>query len=126
MSRKILLVTYHFPPSPAVGGIRPAKFAKYLPEFGWTPVVLTIREEKVKNPDHRGLEELNGTRIVRSAVWPNLVQILNYFRRSTKGDHENKEENGKIPLFASTRGSFRDGILERKAFRLKKIHEIDV
>jgi glycosyltransferase involved in cell wall biosynthesis len=42
--KKVLLVAHHFPPDVAVGAVRPAKFAKFLPEFGWEPVVLTIRE----------------------------------------------------------------------------------
>ncbi len=32
--RKILIVSYHFPPDASVGGMRPAKFAKYLAQFG--------------------------------------------------------------------------------------------
>ncbi len=31
---KILLVSFHFPPARAVGGIRPARWARRLPEFG--------------------------------------------------------------------------------------------
>lgn len=42
--KRILLVTHHFPPDTAVGGVRAAKFAKYLPQFGWEPVVLTVKE----------------------------------------------------------------------------------
>jgi peptidoglycan/xylan/chitin deacetylase (PgdA/CDA1 family)/glycosyltransferase involved in cell wall biosynthesis len=42
--KRILLVTHHFPPDSAVGGVRPTKFAKYLPQFGWEPVVLTVKE----------------------------------------------------------------------------------
>jgi len=35
------MVAYFFPPAGAVGVYRTLKFAKYLPEFGWSPVVLT-------------------------------------------------------------------------------------
>jgi hypothetical protein len=38
---KVLLVTYHFPPRPTVGGLRPLGLARYLPEFGWQAVILT-------------------------------------------------------------------------------------
>lgn len=40
----LLMVVYFFPPYGSVGwSIRATKFAKYLPEFGWEPTVLTIR-----------------------------------------------------------------------------------
>jgi len=45
-NRKLLMVAYHFPPIGGSGAIRPLKLAKYLVEFGWQPVVLSV-----KNPD---------------------------------------------------------------------------
>jgi hypothetical protein len=38
--RRVLLVSYHFPPVGGAGVQRPAKFARYLPEFGWDVSVL--------------------------------------------------------------------------------------
>ncbi|MDH3427084.1 MAG: glycosyltransferase [Gemmatimonadota bacterium] len=38
--KRVLIVTYHFPPSNEVGALRPSKFAEYLPEFGWEVQVL--------------------------------------------------------------------------------------
>jgi glycosyltransferase involved in cell wall biosynthesis len=38
--RKLLLVTYHFPPSAASGSFRMLGFARHLPRFGWDPVVV--------------------------------------------------------------------------------------
>jgi hypothetical protein len=40
--KRVLLVTYFFAPSPAVGATRAVKFYEHLPEFGWEPHVLTI------------------------------------------------------------------------------------
>ena len=40
--RRLLIVAFFFPPINVVGSVRPAKFAKFLPEFGWEPTVLTI------------------------------------------------------------------------------------
>lgn len=37
--KRVYFLTYYFPPVGGVGAIRAAKFAKYLPEFGWEPVV---------------------------------------------------------------------------------------
>ncbi len=41
----VLLVSLAYYPSAAIGAHRAGKFVKYLPSFGWNPVVLTIREE---------------------------------------------------------------------------------
>jgi glycosyltransferase involved in cell wall biosynthesis len=39
--KRVLLITYHFPPEGGPGTQRSAKFAKYLSSFGWDPIVLT-------------------------------------------------------------------------------------
>ncbi|MBN2202368.1 glycosyltransferase family 4 protein [bacterium] len=41
--KTVLVVTYYFPPSGGAGVQRALKFVKYLPEFGWDPVVLTVK-----------------------------------------------------------------------------------
>jgi len=44
MSRRVLLLSYYFPPAGGPGVQRALKFVKYLPEVGWTPTVLTVRK----------------------------------------------------------------------------------
>lgn len=39
--KKVLFIAYFFPPIGGSGVQRPAKFVKYLPEFGWQPYVIT-------------------------------------------------------------------------------------
>jgi hypothetical protein len=39
---KVLIVTYYWPPGSGAGVQRWLKFSKYLPQFGWEPVILTI------------------------------------------------------------------------------------
>lgn len=39
--KHVLMIAYYFPPLGGSGVQRPLKFAKYLPEFGWQPHVLT-------------------------------------------------------------------------------------
>jgi Glycosyl transferase 4-like domain len=41
--KKALLVSYYFPPRFTIGGKRAFRFARYLPEFGYSSVVLTAR-----------------------------------------------------------------------------------
>ncbi len=45
-SKRVLIITYYWPPSAGSGVQRWLKFAKYLPEFGWDPVIFTP-----ENPD---------------------------------------------------------------------------
>jgi len=39
--KRLLLITYHFPPEPVSGAVRPGYLARYLREFGWDVTVLT-------------------------------------------------------------------------------------
>ncbi len=40
--KKVLIITYYWPPAGGPGVQRVLKFAKYLPEFGWQPIILTV------------------------------------------------------------------------------------
>lgn len=40
---RVLLITFCYPPTEIIGSVRPAALAKYLPRFGWEPIVLTPR-----------------------------------------------------------------------------------
>lgn len=52
MTKKVLIITYYWPPAGGPGVQRVLKFAKYLPEFGWEPIILTI-----KNGDFHAIDE---------------------------------------------------------------------
>ena len=41
--KKVLIITYYWPPAGGPGVQRALKFAKYLPEFGWQPIILTVK-----------------------------------------------------------------------------------
>jgi glycosyltransferase involved in cell wall biosynthesis len=43
-SRNVLFISYLFPPVAGGGVQRSSKFVKYLPQFGWNPIVLTVKE----------------------------------------------------------------------------------
>ncbi len=72
---KVLIVTYYWPPSGGAGVQRWLKFSKYLPEFGWEPIILTVDPEYAAYPvtDFSLKEDL-----------PSLVKVyftpaINYF-----------------------------------------------
>lgn len=40
--KKVLIITYSFPPRPGISSNRLGGLAKYLPKFGWEPTILTV------------------------------------------------------------------------------------
>lgn len=50
--KKVLIITYYWPPAGGPGVQRVLKFAKYLPEFGWQPIILTV-----KNGEYPAIDE---------------------------------------------------------------------
>jgi len=75
-AKKVLLVTYTFPPQYDVSSRRTAKLCKYLPRAGWQPVVLTKDWSRDVAPEDAraytlvqhaaALDEIAGVRIVRA------------------------------------------------------------
>ena len=54
--KRVLIVTYYFPPRPAVGSLRPLGLTKYLPEFGWEAVILTAKLPDKPAPEFTVIE----------------------------------------------------------------------
>ncbi len=50
--KKVLIITYYWPPSGGSGVQRWLKYSKYLPEFGWQPVIYTP-----ENPEPPAIDE---------------------------------------------------------------------
>ena len=65
--KKLLFITYDFPPACTSGIYRPVKFVKYLREFGWEPVVLTAKNPYVEAFDNTLMKDIpEGTKIARA------------------------------------------------------------
>lgn len=41
--KKVLIITHYFPPRVGIGSVRLGGLVKYLPKFGWHPIVLTSK-----------------------------------------------------------------------------------
>ena len=54
--KRVLVITYHFPPRPAVASLRPLGLARYLPEFGWEAVILTAALPGKPDPHFKVIE----------------------------------------------------------------------
>ena len=68
--RKVLIIAYFFPPLGGGGIQRTVKFAKYLPQLGWEPVILTVKGGTHIAHDDSLLEDLpEGIRIYRARAF---------------------------------------------------------
>jgi hypothetical protein len=68
-ARSVLLVAYHFPPfAGSSGSHRTLALARYLHEFGWTPMVLTVRSSAYESVGEDAHAELPEGLLVRRTV----------------------------------------------------------
>jgi glycosyltransferase involved in cell wall biosynthesis len=49
-TKRVLIITYYWPPAGGAGVQRWLKFSKYLPEFGWKPIILTVDPDRASYP----------------------------------------------------------------------------
>jgi len=66
--KTVLIVTYYWPPAGGPGVQRVLKFAKYLPEFGWRPVILTVKKGEFFALDPSLEQEAQGITVYRSGI----------------------------------------------------------
>lgn len=70
--KRILLISYYFPPSGGPGVQRLLKFARYLPSYGWLPTVLTVDPKYAAFPsmDESLLDEIpSQVEVIRTRAW---------------------------------------------------------
>lgn len=65
--RRVLFVSYLFPPTGGVGVQRVTKFVKHLPAFGWTPSVLTAANPSAPLRDETLCRDVPPETIIRTA-----------------------------------------------------------
>ena len=82
--RRVLMISCAFPPTGGPGVQRSAKFAKYLPQFGWRPDVWTVGEMEDLPRDPTLLSDLPPeVTIHRTPRGRNLRRMRNVIRRLT-------------------------------------------
>lgn len=86
---KVLIVTYYWPPAGGPGVQRVLSFTRYLPQYGWEPVILTVENGDYSSEDPSLIEQI-----------PNNINVykvparepFNLYRRLT-----GKNKGEKIP-----------------------------
>jgi len=137
--KKILIITYYWPPSGGAGVQRWLKFSKYLPEFGCTPVILTVDENHASYAqlDHSLVEEITpDLQVYKTRTFEpyNLYRRLTGKREIPYGGFSNQK---KVTLFENFSRLVRGNLFVpdprrgwnkyalRKAFELIKAENIE-
>ena len=78
----VLLISYYFPPMGGAGTQRSVGFVKYLPENGWNPYVLTVKNDKYYFHDNDLLNEISSNvNIFRTHYFePRHIYRQNFFK----------------------------------------------
>lgn len=67
--KKVLVITYYWPPSGGSGVQRWLKFAKYLPEHGWEPVIYTPLNPEANSTDEALMKDVRpGTTVLKRRI----------------------------------------------------------
>jgi glycosyltransferase involved in cell wall biosynthesis len=78
--RRVLVVTFDFPPSLAVGAHACSQLTRHLPRYGWEPVVLAAQERHGVNIEPGARYAFPGT-VLRTRVLPHPLNVWAAVRR---------------------------------------------
>ncbi|MCX6233241.1 MAG: glycosyltransferase family 4 protein [Bacteroidetes bacterium] len=68
--KRVLIITYYWPPSGGGGVQRWLKFVKYLRRYGWEPVVYAPEDPEYPEFDHSLVKEVpDGLEIIKRPIW---------------------------------------------------------
>lgn len=68
--KKVLILTYYWPPSGGGGVHRNLKYAKYFREFGWEPVIYTAEDADYPSVDESLFRDVpDGIEVVKHPIW---------------------------------------------------------
>ena len=73
--KRVLFISYHFPPDASVGGLRIAKFAKYLRPFGWKSFAITLKDQYRHTLDFTLLKEVSDVKVFKTIQPPWLGDL---------------------------------------------------
>jgi len=109
--KKILIITYYWPPAGGPGVQRWLKFAKYLPEFGWKPIIYTPENPSYPLLDESLMKDVpDNLEIVRTKIWEpyQLAEKLNKSNKKFKAGQfdvgDNQSWKSKLSIWV--RGNF--------------------
>ena len=112
MKKKVLIVTYYWPPSGGAGVQRWLKFVKYLRDFGWEPIVYTPENPEYPSEDYSLYKDIpEGVEVIKTPIWEPYNIYRNLFGKKGQKINagfisETKKSGWKERLSIWIRGNF--------------------
>lgn len=111
--KRLLIITYYWPPTGGAGVQRWLKFVKYLREFGWEPIVYTPSNPESPGNDESLLKDIpTGIEVIKTRIWE-PYDLYRKFTGAKKSDkinpafHSDKSKaTSKQSLAVWIRGNF--------------------
>ena len=105
MKKKVLIITYYWPPSGGPGVQRVLHFVRNLPEYGWDPIVLTVQDGEYPALDP-ALEKLvpDSVKVIKTKT----LEPFQWYKRLT-----GKKKDHKIDTYilSNKKGSFLENMM---------------
>ncbi|MEW6653289.1 MAG: glycosyltransferase [Bacteroidota bacterium] len=88
--KKVLIITYYWPPSGGIAVQRCLKFAKYLREFGWEPVIHTADGAEYPVLDDGNFKDIpQNSEVIKTKIW----EPFNLFKKFSGKRKEERIHN---------------------------------
>lgn len=82
MPKKVLIITYYWPPAGGIGVVRWVKFAKYLNQYGWEPIIFTVSNGDYPMVDSSLLKDVSSDlKIIKRPIWE-PYKLYRFFSKS--------------------------------------------
>lgn len=91
--KKVLLITYHWPPMGGGGVQRWLKMSKYLRNYGWEPVIFTVSDAEISIYDESLVKEIpENIETIRVPIW----EPFGAYKKITGKKKEEKVQPGLL------------------------------
>jgi glycosyltransferase involved in cell wall biosynthesis len=93
--KRVLIITYYWPPSGGAGVQRWLKFTKYLRDYGWDPVIFTPENPEFPDSDESLLKDVPpGIEVIKIPIW----EPYNAYKRFIGQKKEEKIQAGFLSV----------------------------
>lgn len=83
----VIVLAYHYPPDPSIGGLRPARFVKYLNRQGYRTLVITAAKQSVESESVLYVPDFFVTSPGKGVGWNVDRLVRKFFQPGVLGVH---------------------------------------